>query len=234
MGQRARLRPSPIVGGADGCRTGWVICRRDTDGALDVRVVKTLAEACAGLSILAVDMPIGFVDVTRPARACEAEARKLLPGKASSVFPTPCRPVLACTTHADANAASRKLGIGINQQTFHLFPKMREVDQLLRARPGLKRIVYEAHPELAFARMNDGKPVLSKKRKLEGYAERRQLLAKHGFACPVEHLSGAARDDILDAIAVCRTAVLIAERKATRLGPARARDSAGLPMNIWY
>ena len=50
-----------IVAGADGCRTGWVVCRRDADGALDIRVVKTLAEACEGLSILAVDMPIGFV-----------------------------------------------------------------------------------------------------------------------------------------------------------------------------
>ena len=157
-----------------------------------------------------------------------------MPGKASSVFPTPCRPSLACTTHAEANTLSKTLGVGINQQTFHLFPKMREVDELLCSRPKLKRIVYEAHPELAFARMNGGKPVLSKKRKPEGYAERRRLLARHGFACSVDRLSGAARDDILDAIAVCRTATLIAAGEATRLGPARARDSCGLPMNIWY
>jgi predicted RNase H-like nuclease len=223
-----------VVGGADGCRTGWVVCRRDADGALDIRVVKTLAEACEGLSILAVDMPIGFVDVPRPPRACEAEARKLLPGKASSVFPTPCRAALACTTHAEANATSRKLGIGINQQTFHLFPKMREVDALLRGNCKLKRVVFEAHPELAFARMNGGKPVLSKKRQPEGYAERLKLLARHGFRTRVERLSGAARDDILDAIAVCRTATLIARGEATRLGPARQRDSCGLPMNIWF
>jgi predicted RNase H-like nuclease len=211
-----------------------VVCRRDADGALDIRVMKTLAEACEGLSILAVDMPIGFVDVPRPPRACEAEARKLLPGKASSVFPTPCRAALACTTHAEANATSRKLGIGINQQTFHLFPKMREVDALLRGNRKLKRVVFEAHPELAFARMNGGKPVLSKKRQPEGYAERLKLLARHGFRTRVERLSGAARDDILDAIAVCRTATLIARGEATRLGPARQRDSCGLPMNIWF
>ena len=222
------------MGGADGCRTGWVVCRRDTDGTLSLSVVKTLAEACEGLSILAVDMPIGLTDTPRPGRQCEGQARDRLPGKASSVFPTPCRPALACTTHASANAVSRKLGMGLNQQTFHLFPKLREVDELLRARPRLKRIVHEAHPELAFARMNDGKPVLSKKRKLDGYAERCRLLAGHGFACTVDRLPGAARDDILDAIAVCRTALLIAEGKATRLGPARARDSHGLPMNIWY
>jgi predicted RNase H-like nuclease len=223
-----------VIGGADGCRTGWVICRRDADGSLDIRVVKTLAEACEGLCILAVDMPIGFVDTPRPGRECEGQARKLLPGKASSVFPTPCRPALACTTHATANATSKKLGIGLNQQTFHLFPKMREVDELLRSRPRLKRIVYEAHPELAFARMNGGKPVLSKKRKPEGYAERCRLLARHGFECTVDRLSGAARDDILDAISVCRTALLIAQGTATRLGPATERDRHDLPMNIWF
>ena len=179
-------------------------------------------------------MPIGFADLPRPGRACEGQARALLPGKASSVFPTPCRPVLDCTTHAEANAASRKLGIGINQQTFHLFPKMREVDELLRNSRKLKRVIFEAHPELAFARMNGGKPVLSKKRRPEGYAERLKLLAKHGFKAKVERLPGAARDDILDAIAVCRTATLMADGKATRLGPARERDACGLPMNIWF
>ena len=211
-----------------------MICRRDADGTLDIRVVRTLAEACEGLSILAVNMPIGLCDTPRPGRACEPEARALLPGKASSVFPTPCRPALACTTHADANAASRQLGMGLNQQTFHLFPKLREVDELLRRRPRLKRIVHEAHPELAFARMNGGEPVLSKKRKPEGFAERRKLLARHGFNWKVETLSGAARDDVLDAMAVCRTATLIADGTATRLGPARERDRYGLPMNIWF
>ena len=211
-----------------------MICRRAADGTLDIRVVKTLAEACEGLSILAVDMPIGLCDTPRPGRACEPAARALLPGKASSVFPTPCRPALTCTTHAEANAASRKLGMGLNQQTFHLFPKLREVDELLRERPRLKRIVYEAHPELAFARMNGGKPVLSKKRKADGFADRRRLLARHGFKWKVETLSGAARDDVLDSMAVCRTALLIAQGTATRLGPARQRDRYGLPMNIWF
>ena len=223
-----------VTGGADGCRSGWVICRRDRHGVLDIRVVKTLAEACEGLSILAVDMPIGLCDEPRPGRACEPQARALLRGKASSVFPTPCRPALACLSHAEANAASRKFGVGLNRQTFHLFPKMREIDELMRSNKKLHRIVYEAHPELAFARMNGGKPVLSRKRRPEGYEERLELLVKHGFDVRVEKLPGAARDDILDAVAVCRTAMLIADGTATRLGPSRARDRYGLPMNIWF
>jgi predicted RNase H-like nuclease len=223
-----------IVAGADGCRAGWVVCRRDEDGTLDIRVVKTLAEACEGLSVLAVDMPIGLCDTPLPGRACEAEARALMPGKASSVFPTPCRPALACLTHADANAASRKLGKGLNQQTFHLFPKMREIDTLMRGSAKLRRIVREAHPELAFTRMNGDRPVLAKKRQPDGFAQRLKLLAKHGLTWKPQTISGAARDDVLDAMAVCRTAMLIAAGTATRLGPARERDRYGLPMNIWY
>jgi predicted RNase H-like nuclease len=223
-----------IVAGADGCRTGWVVCRRDIDGTLDIRVVKALADACEGLSILAVDMPIGLLDTPRPGRACESEARKLLPGKTSSIFPTPCRPALACTTYARANAVSKKLGVGLTQQTFHLFPKLRVIDALLQTQPKLRRVIHEAHPELAFARMNGGAPVLSKKRKPEGYEERRELLARHGFKADIERLPGAARDDILDAMACCRTATLIADYKATRLGLADAVDRFGLPMNIWF
>lgn len=223
-----------IVAGADGCRAGWVICQRNEGGTLDIRVVKTLAEACEGLSVLAVDMPIGLCDVPRPGRLCEREARALMPGKASSVFPTPCRPALTCTTHAEANATSMRLGVGLNRQTFHLFPKMREIDALMRGSAKLRRIVREAHPELAFTRMNGGKPVLAKKRKPDGFAERLKLLAKHGLRWKPQPIPGAARDDVLDAMAVCRTAMLIAAGAATRLGPARERDRYGLPMNIWY
>ena len=82
--------------------------------------------------------------------------------------------------------------------------------------------------------MNGGRPVLTKKRKPDGFAERQRLLASHGFNWKVEALPGAARDDVLDAMAVCRTALLIAQGEATRLGDADARDSYGLPMNIWY
>ena len=82
--------------------------------------------------------------------------------------------------------------------------------------------------------MNDGKPVLSRKRRPEGFAERLDLLARHGFLWEPRSLPGAARDDVLDAMAVCRTALLIAQGEATRLGPEHERDRYGLPMNIWF
>jgi predicted RNase H-like nuclease len=35
-------------------------------------------------------------------------------------------------------------------------------------------------------------------------------------------------------MAVCRTALLIAQGTATRLGSEHERDRYGLPMNIWF
>ncbi|UYN93311.1 MAG: DUF429 domain-containing protein [Enhydrobacter sp.] len=224
-----------IVAGADGCRTGWVVCRRDTDGTLDIRVVKALADACEGLSILAVDMPVGFLDIqTRGGRQCEREARKLLGRKASSVFSAPCRWALAATDYEAVRRMPSPHEVGLSKQAFGLFGKLNALDCTLRERSDLQRIVHEAHPELAFLRMNGNVPVFAGKKKRDGRSKRLQLLRAHGFEPTVERLSGAARDDVLDAIACCRTALLIAEGKATRLGSAEARDRHGLPMNIWY
>ncbi|MBI3198086.1 MAG: DUF429 domain-containing protein [Rhodospirillales bacterium] len=224
-----------IVGGADGCRAGWVICRRDTDGSLDIRVVKTHAEACEGLSNLAGDKPLGFHDKQkRGGRACEREARKLLGKKGSSVFSSPCRWALAATDYETVRRMPPPHEVGLSKQAFGLFSKLNEVDCILTQQPTLRSIVHEAHPELAFRRMNGDVPVFATKKKADGRSQRRRLLADHGFTPTVERLPGAARDDILDAVACCRTALLIAQGKATRLGPANARDRHGLPMNIWF
>ena len=104
----------------------------------------------------------------------------------------------------------------------------------MRERSSLRSVVYEAHPELAFARMNKGNPVLSKKSKADGIAERLALLAQHDLHPELAKLPGAKTDDILDAVACYRTALLISRNEATCLGPARERDRYGLPMNIWY
>jgi predicted RNase H-like nuclease len=164
------------------------------------------------------------------------------------VFPTPCRAALDATTHAQASVINRQNGadgVGLTRQAFHLFPKMRQLAALLRGRPALRRRVFEAHPELAFMRMNGGRPVLQPKRLAEGQATRQHLLARHGFPAALGtwqrhcHETGlrrkdAAADDALDAASVCRTALLIHRRDATRLPGRIECDSFGLPMAIWF
>jgi len=225
-----------VVAGADGCPDGWVVCFKGSGGRLSLRVVGALDEIfdlVEGLTVLAVDMPIGLLDCPG-GRDCEVEARKLLGKKGSSVFASPCRQALDGKTYEEANRTSKALGSGISAQAFGLFPKLIEVDRLLRKRPDLRALVYEAHPELAFARLNGDAPVLSKKRKSDGRADRLRLLATHGLQPETTKLKGARADDVLDAIACYRTALLFASGTATRLGHAAARDRYDLPMNIWF
>lgn len=224
-----------VVAGADGCPDGWVVCRREANGEFDTRILESLADACQGVSILAVDMPIGFLDIqTRGGRLCEQQARKLLGRKSSSVFSAPCRPALSAIDYENVRRMPPPHEVGLSKQAFGLFKKLNEVDQMLHGRSELRRIVHEVHPELAFRRMNVDIPVFASKKKPAGRAKRLELLKAHGFAPAVDRLKGAAFDDILDACACCWTAMLIAAGTATCLGPQDQRDRHGLPMNIWF
>ncbi len=241
------------IAGVDGCRAGWIAVFRSIEsGVWRFRFAPTLTgivDAEERPRIVAIDMPTGFADCAeRSGRPCERAARKLLPGKTSSVFATPCRAALEAKTYAAAstlNCDSGPHGVRLTKQCYNLFPKMQELDALLRSRPTLHRHIFEAHPELAFTRMNGGRPVLAPKRTAEGQTARQRLLARHGFASAARvwaayrqdtglRRSDAGLDDALDAAAVCRTALLIHGDAAAHLPGRIERDRYGLPMAIWY
>src|SRR5262249_61643664 len=78
---------------------------------------------------------------------------------------------------------------GVSIQAFGIFPKIREIDALLRVRPELRTRVIESHPEVAFWRLNGGAAMrLPKKIKglvnPAGMAERRELLIRLGLPAP--------------------------------------------------
>jgi predicted RNase H-like nuclease len=230
------------IGGIDGCKSGWVLAlRRLGDSAVTLRLLPKIADAL-GLSenpaILAVDMPIGLPDIAAPGgRDCERAARKLLPGKSSSVFSIPCRATLEATTYKQALTLNRHgNGVGLSQQAFHLIPKLRELDKVIT--PELQPRLVEAHPELAFALMNDGRPVLSRKRKPDGRIERLDLLRRAGLEIHESMLTdrprGVGIDDALDAIALTRTAERLSRGEAVRLPGQVQCDARGLRMEICY
>ncbi len=188
-------------------------------------------------ALLAVDMPIGFAEIAvKGGRECERAARKLLPGKTSSVFSIPCRMALPAGTHAEASALNAASGNGIRVaiQAFHLLPKLRELDELIT--PQLQNQLVEAHPELAFALMNEGQPVLSKKSRSAGRRDRRQLLERHGLDVPelLKVSKGVGIDDALDAIALTVTAERVFLKQAICMPDKPPRDARGLRMEIWY
>jgi predicted RNase H-like nuclease len=118
-------------------------------------------------------------------------------------------------------------------------PKIREVDEALRATPGAK--VFEVHPELAFWRLNGGR-ALTEAKKVKGrvyepgLALRRGLLMASGFSAAVVNAAppnGAAADDLLDALACAAIARRIDAGLAQSFPNPPPRDAFGLAMAIW-
>jgi predicted RNase H-like nuclease len=241
------------VAGVDGCRAGWIAAFLNLESGAWHFHHATSLEAIVDVpprpKIVAIDMPMGFLEQAEPGgRACEREARKLLKGKASSVFAVPARAALASPSYADAlaiNRASSDHALGLSKQAWHLVPKMRELDALLESRPPLRKRIFEAHPELAFARLNDGTPVLASKKNEAGRCQRLALLAKAGFkdadarwaeyrAAHGLRRADVGDDDAFDALAVCVTARRIAGRDAIVLPSKPGRDARGVEMAVRY
>lgn len=232
------------VAGVDGCRAGWIVAlRRLDDDELAIRLIASFAEIESlpeRPRRIAVDMPMGFADAAcKGGRLCEREARALLPGKSSSVFSLPCRAALAASDYATAlklNRASGPDAVGLSKQAFHLLDKLRDLDDWIT--PHRQKRCIEAHPELAFSLLNGGKPVLSRKRRPEGRADRLRLLRRAGFKVPEKTLSarpkGCAVDDLLDALVLTRTAERHLRGEATCLPDKPPRNARGLRMEIWY
>ena len=226
------------IAGIDGCRGGWVAAWRDLEaGDIVCRVVHRFADLLESEfrpAVLAVDIPIGLLDAGD--RACDREARRLVKGRASSVFPAPIRGVLELARYAEANELSRRVnGKGLSRQSFGLVPKIREVDGEVRARP--PGLIHEAFPELSFVGMNGGKPLGHSKHDGLGLLERRNILAKvYGRALwrlerEAAGLKGLALDDLYDALATARRIVRGVARRVPDPAP---YDRLGVPMQVTY
>ena len=219
--------------GLDGFRNGWVVVLLDGD-IHEIRFCRDITEALSvGFDRAAIDIPIGMTDDGE--RACDLLAREKLRPHSSRVF-TGARRWL-WTEFSDPDRANRDaLQRGqkrVSRQLWHLGPKIMEVDGFVRANRA--HDIREAHPELVFLRLNDGKPLPSKKSE-DGIRLRRRLLKREGIRTIDSWLAdqrlgtGAKYDDVLDACAVA-----IAARDAAGCVPEGMvpRDAYGLPMQIW-
>lgn len=212
------------VAGVDGCRAGWIVVH---DGW--ARVHPDFAAVLAALpddAVVALDMPIGLVDEHEPGgRGVDRAARVQLGPKRNSVFSAPPRCALGARTLGDA----RRHGAQLTLQTLNLLRRIEDVDSVMT--PGLQSRVFEVHPELSFAAMNDDDPVRAPKRSATGSKERLALLQRAGVAVP-ERPAGAALDDLLDACALVWSACRIDLGTARRLPDRPARDARGLRMEL--
>jgi predicted RNase H-like nuclease len=229
--------------GIDGCRGGWLAVYWDGTATSSpaVQFVGRIDEIeLASVRVCAVDIPIGFMEVAVPGgRDAEKLARAFLRGKASSVFSAPCRKALEAKGFLEALAInisnSSPAGIGLSKQSAALIPKMNEVYNFMT--PERQSLIFEAHPEVAFALMNGNLAVLSKKRRVIGRVERLELLVRNGFPAdnlltPSDVQRRWSQDDLLDACACAWSARRIAEGSAIRFPADPPLDARGLRMEI--
>ena len=205
------LAPDAPVLGVDACRGGWVGVVVDPDRRASVFTAATITDLVAlvretrDVTVVGIDIPIGLPDTS--GRAADAEARRELVGKASSIFSTPTRAALEAPTYAEGRAANVAAtgGTSVSAQAYALREKVLQVDAWVRGGPGVE--VVEVHPELSFTRMA-GAPVLASKKDAEGVRARREALAAHGIVAPPWFRGvGFAEDDLLDACAAAWSAV---------------------------
>lgn len=228
--------------GIDGCPEGWFYFRFDA-GIGTFGVVESVQELLADFpddGCALIDIPIGLRARGKRERLCDAQARERLGPRRSSVFAAPLRPVLRAKDYAAANAQQKRLsGRGLSRQTWNIVPKIREVDELLRADENARRQLRESHPELVFAGLAGG-PMSYPKKTRDGFTERMTILsilhpdAEKLVASAFLAHGGfdAGRDDVVDAFVLA-----LAATRAEELADLPAEpeiDPQGLPMRISY
>jgi len=217
--------------GVDGCRGGWLAAALDDDDQVTWRWTGDIQELLRrSADVVAIDIPIGLPD--SGIRSCDVQARAALGRRGVTVFPAPLRPVLGCTTYAEARRLLAAAGgRSMSAQAFGIVAAVRQVDAAIT--PADEARVVEAHPELAFARMGDA-VALPGKRTVDGAALRVQRLATWlpAVATIVANVPArAGPDDALDALACAWVARRWRAGTACVLGDG-ARDSRGLVMRI--
>lgn len=221
------------VVGLDGYRERWLAVVLEDGRFLSAHVFGSLADAVETVPearVFAVDIPIGLPE--RGARLADAEARRFIGPRASSVFPAPIRLAVEAATYAEAlNAARQLCGKGLSKQSYALRLKILEADTSARS----EARVYEVHPEVSFRAMA-GRPLRFPKRTWAGIVDRRELLVAAGIIVPAD-IGDAGRgpaDDVLDAAAAAWSAQRIATGTAQRFPREPEWSAAERGYAIWY
>jgi predicted RNase H-like nuclease len=223
----------------DACRGGWAGVDLDTDDdderaaiRVSVRVAGSLAELLAGTAlgqVVGIDMPLGLL--ASGWRAADAEARRRLGLRRSSIFAIPPAAVWEQPDYRSALEVCRRLtGQGFSIQAWGLRAKLHEAAGYRAQTP---QRLYEVHPELSFATMA-GAPLPEPKTRPSGQALRRSVLAAAGLDLPDDPDWRRATVDVLDAAAVAWTARRIAAGRAVVLPDPPQAGEDGREIAIRY
>jgi len=232
----------PITG-LDGCPAGWIGITLDL-GCASIRhgiyLTDDLAEIAASAAAVTIDIPIGLTECG--ARVCDQAARRYLGRpRASSVFPAPVRAALHARDRLEASTLTRAAdGRGVGIQAWNIYPRVREIDDLMRRSAQAREKMHECHPEVCFAAINGGRPMTHSKHQRQGLEQRLALIARVFGGAAFDAVRAAyprsrvGDDDIADAFALCWSARRVALGESECLPPAPPRDAFGIPMRIVF
>ena len=129
--------------GIDGCKYGWCVAHGEIDSVqlILIKQIEEVRDLIKRYTTALIDMPMGLPDSDHP-RSVEMQARKMLPHRASSIFQTPCRKAVYARDYKQALQHHRDYaGKGISIQSWHICPKIKEVDIFLRDHPTFVNIL---------------------------------------------------------------------------------------------
>lgn len=229
--------------GIDGCRVGWFCVFFHTPSNYEIGVLSHIAQVIPWLSedaLILIDIPIGLTDSPN-GRQCDRQARKVLsPLRHSSVFSAPCRKAIQQGSYQEGSAVNIQVtGRKLSRQSWGISPKIKEVDDFLRAQqPRSRAKIREIHPEVAFWSLNEKRPMAFNKKTAEGFEQRRNLLKRYlshtdqvfDTALTNFRRNEVARDDIADALVCAFTALMYPGISSIPEVP--EFDEYGLPMEI--
>jgi predicted RNase H-like nuclease len=233
--------------GIDGCRTGWFAVIAYDNIIYEYGIFKNISsfwDKHGDSDLILIDIPIGLIDNDTDERKCDKAARKALgPGRASSVFVTPCRAAIYANDYNSSSIINYKnTGRRLAKQSWGIIPKIKELDEFLSNNVSARSVIKESHPEVGFWAINHYSPMRNAKKKNEGLIERINVL-RHYFESVDEIYQAAinkyprsqlAKDDILDAICLMVNGVLGIKFESATLPSTPPSDNIGLPMQMVY
>lgn len=260
--------PSNYSIGVDWSNGSWLGVVFGDSKYEDARVMEELGGFFVkypGTERLLVDIPIGLFqegdlsgDRKELVRECDAQARRVLGRRHSSVFNPPARDAVEETADDGTYESVKKtnmnvMGKGLQKQAFHISDAIYEVDQLLQENEDFideseAPCVLESHPEVCFRALKNDHLSYSKK-SAPGLAERlealEQVVENPGETlydvCAELHKEGQKSsemdvdiDDALDAL-VLAVVASADEGELQRLPHEDPpKDKRGIPMQMVY
>ena len=193
--------------GIDASLGGWMMVALSENGC-KVKLIKTIDEICdtyKNADRIIIDIPIGLPESEEEAvKRPDNLLRKSLKGKASTVFPVPCRQAVFEEDDKRAKELNLKyLKKSLSNQSLGFRKAIRQVDVFLMFHIGWKNRLLESHPEYCFKILNNGQPVLEKKKEKEGQEKRLSILERYypeAGKVLGESISKERIDDVIDAL----------------------------------